>query len=240
MKSTIVFSAGLSCLILMCAAGAAGAPIGNSNQGRDYLVSTAMLSPWSFGIFGEGGTREVEWKDSGFPLELESRKLMVFLGYDVIRWITPFVAFGVSDMEFGGSQGGDTELELGAGLHLNLIDQEIMDPTLYEDKLRLTANLYYSQSETTWLSNTAKVNEFSANLLLSLVNDIEGHKEYLPYSLALFAGPSFSAISGDVRETQEVGFIIGLDVFYTKRVSFNFAFEKYEQETITSGINVRF
>ena len=76
-----------------------------------------------------------------------------------------------------------------------------------------------------WLSgildDEQAYSELFASATLSLVNDIYGDKYYLPFSIGVYVGPCYSVIETSSTSIEDdFGYVAGLEVFYTKRISF--------------------
>lgn len=214
-------------------------PIGSSNAGREYLLAAEPLGKWSCGVYSKARKRDVT--TGGLSLPMKSRKTMGYVGYDFKRWFTTYATAGSSETMIGGSGYADGESEYGVGMLFNILDHEILDPTLFEDKIRINAGWQYTSSGTKYAGATRKWHELFASLTVSLVNDVEGSKFYLPNSIAIFAGPIYSDIqSSSIDEKDAFGLITGLEVFYSEKISIDWAIERFESSAYTVGINIRF
>jgi hypothetical protein len=216
-------------------------PIGNSNMGREYLVNSDPLEHWSIGVFGGAGKRGVDL-DKGGEATLDITRGMVYLGYDALSWLTPYAALGVTDSSLGGATSdSSTKFAYGAGVNLKLLNQEIMDPNLMIDILRINADVYYNGSETETFGKTVKWGEFTSSLTLGLINDTRENKEYFPESIGIYAGPIYSYyVSSDFDAQSTIGLLAGLDIFFTKRTSFDISVQLFDETTVNGSLNIRF
>lgn len=233
------------CLIVSLLAGDFTAvfavPLGSSNMGREYLVGAGSPYKWSFGAYVETRERDVAIDRLSSLMSMKSSKIMGYVGYDFLSWFTTYFTAGQHRARIGSSGYADGELECGMGMHFNLLDQEILDPTLFEDKIRINADWQYTTSKTEYGSEVKKWRELFLALTISIVNDIEGNKLYLPNSVAVFWGPLYSDIQGgSINEKDKIGFTAGLEVFFTEKISLNLAIESFDEVTHIGGINVRF
>ena len=216
------------------------APVANSNMGREYLIGSSSLAHWSAGFFASDGGRRLSW-DGGGTFDMDFVKGGVYVGYDILGWMTPYCSVAANTVKADNTGSDDTELELGFGVQLNLLDQEIMDPTLLLDRLRINSNVFYARNDADWGTRSAKWRELSASLTASLVNDLDGNKAYWPESTAIYIGPIYSTYISDDLDTEESwGLIGGLRFYFTKRVSLDLSMEKYKLETFSGSLNVRF
>ncbi len=217
-------------------------PIGNSNMGREYLVNSDPLEHWSIGIFGGAGTRGIKL-DKGGNADLDINRGMVYVGYDLLSWITPFVALGItgSDISTTANSDSSSKFAYGAGINLKLLNQEIMDPNLMLDILRINADFYYNGSETEYMGDAITWGEFSSSLTIGLINDTRANNNMFPESIGLYAGPIYSYyISSDFEAKDTVGLLAGLDIFFTKRTSFDISVQLLDETTVNGSLNIRF
>ncbi len=243
MKKILINTMVVVTLISVFNTSTVAAPIGNSNMGREYLVNSDPLEHWSIGIFGGVGNRGVTL-DSGGDATLDITRGMVYVGYDILSWVTPYVTLGVTDSEISNLSSSDDSSSsgaYGAGVHLNLLSQEIMDPTLMIDLLRINADIYYNGSETDTASKTIKWGELSTSLTIGLVNDVRANKSMFPVSIGLYAGPIYSYyITSEFDAKETVGLLAGLDIFFTKRTSFDINAQLFDETSVSGSLNIRF
>lgn len=217
--TTIVFAT----LLGMAAPSLWASPIGHLTAGRRYYVAARDLHQWSAGGYVKSGSRDTRQGDYDFT------KAVMFLGHDFTPWVTTFVKAGMNNTTISAMVPDDDDysLEIGFGMRFNLLHHEIMDPTLLEDRLFVNASWEYSTTQASRGSSTQDFHELQASLTLSIVNDILGSKLYLPHSIGLFFGPTFSLVSTSGATTRdELGFIVGLEVFHSNRLSLHAALEQ--------------
>lgn len=219
-------------------------PVGNSNAGRDYLINDSALSRWSVGVYGADRDREIDLDGSPLSFTLEQRKSMVYVGFNLSSWLMVYGTIGESESKLRGVQFPDAsnELEYGAGVHVNVLDHEIPDPTLFENKIRVNIGGQYTFAETDHAFADWQWEEYMVYATVSIVNDIVGNKLFLPNSIALYGGPVYSGIrSDDIKQTEnEFGYNVGLEVFLTESVSLDIGIEKYDATGYAVGVHVRF
>ena len=220
-------------------------PVSNSNGARDYLVNDSSLNRWSVGIYGGERERNIRTDPHNIPYSIETRTFMAYLGFNLTRWLMVYGTIGETETELKNTPFTDDagyELAYGAGVHVHLLDHEIPDPTLLENKLRLVAGLQYVFNQTDQPIADWEWEEYMAYLTVSLVNDIAGNKLFLPNSVAIYAGPAYSDIrSDDIDQTSdEFGYTAGLEIFYTESVSFDIGIQDFGTTGLTGGLHVRF
>ncbi len=211
-------------------------PISDPNCGRSYLMGWADLSKWTLGVYNDGWNRDVRF----FLLDtsMQSQKVMGFLSYDLVRWMSIYGTGGSSKMKaFGGSE---TAGEIGGGLLFNIIDHEIADPTFIEDRLRLNMGVQYTMGTMTWSGRSVHWVEQSASLTLAFVNDLEGDRRFIPNGMSFFAGPVYSDLQSSVLgERGKWGYTAGAELFYSENVSFYIRTLDIDKGVFMGGVNIR-
>lgn len=230
----------LSSVATACFAG----PRGGSNWGRDYVVASQGLDPWSAGLYYHNREREVQVQPSRVPTLMKISEILVYAGFDLRPWWTVYASIGESKAKFGASEYDDGEMAYGFGTQFNLFDHEIEDPFLLEDRVRINAGGEYvlRETESAWRGNL-EWQELTGYLTVSIVNDVQADKMYYPDSIAVFAGPMYSDILGDDIKTpssDSFGYMVGLEVFCTKRLSLHVSMEAFEENGYSAGVNLCF
>lgn len=218
-------------------------PVGSSNESRDYLIAARELSNWSIGTMLNMRERDVTAFGSG-PVAMNTQGVLGFIGYDIARWITLYAIGGSGQRRIAGESapGG---AEYGAGLHFNLFDHDIMDATLFEDRLRVNASCHATYTECTFrgVQGIEALDTYAA-LTASVVNDLDGHKFYVPRSIAIYAGPVYSSIQNfdrTVRTLTPFGATLGLEFYWSQHFAWHVGANTYNGVVSPdSGLNVRF
>ncbi len=227
------------CLLTASLISAMAAPIGNVSAGRRYLIAAQDLTPWTAGLFVRSGEREAQV--SGWDRTFDYTRLAFYIGYDVFTWITPYVLIGANNTDLDGTGEGEFKPEWGFGMRLNLLHHDIMDPTLFEDTILVNASWQYSVSQAMRKGDEQEMHELCAVFTLSVLNEFSGSKLYLPEGMALFGGPIFSLVDTSGADMKEdYGLVAGLEVYYTKRISFYIAGELMGKDSagVMVGINL--
>lgn len=246
MKSN-TFLAGVAVIVSLLSLGTTvqAAPLGSLNEEMDHIVPVADLSRWSAGLYAHTRDRDVKVDGSALTTFMTQEKAMGYLGYTLLRGVTVYGTAGSGKTEFQRAYEGDYEAEYGGGVRLGLLDHSILDPLLLEDKIRLTATVQYTLTQTEiwpW-SNGLEWGELSANLLLSIVNDINGNKLFWPESIAVYGGALYTRLFGDLEDEDNWRLTFGLEVFVTERVALDAAVEMLDgggSAGSSFGLNVRF
>jgi hypothetical protein len=243
MKTRRLCSFVVFCLVLASSLPLAAGPRQPGNFGRDYVLNAQALSRWSLGGYFTTRDRDVLVTGRRVPTDMKNTAIMGYVGAEILPFLSAFVGLGESRTKFKPESHDDTGLCVAFGLQGNLLDHEIEDPALLEDRLRVNAELEYYFKEAEWRGRDLEWEELAASITLSIVNDIQGNKLYLPESLAVFGGPAYLDIQGsDVREASgdSFGYTLGLDIFYSKRISFFSRVEVFEETGYAGGVNVDF
>jgi len=212
-------------------------PVGTSPASKDYVVTAEDLHNWSGGFYLRGWERAIDedgW--SRWSGNMKMQQAMAFVGYDVAPWVTTYVTAGQTTLDAGNVNIADEDGVYGVGLRLNLLDHDILSPTLMEDRVLITSSWQYSMSK--------EFDEFFANLLLHVVNDLERDKFFVPYSIALYGGPVYSQISMDDYdyEVEDLfGMLFGVETHLDDNVGLHGGVEYFGEEiAFDAGLTLRF
>jgi len=242
MRTTLASTAVFVSLLSLACHPAFAAARGGSNYGRNYIVASEELQPWSVGAYYHQRDREVRVGGTGFYPMMELEEYAVYVGYDILPVWTVYASAGESETTFDISDYSEGEMSYGLGTQVNVFDHEIEDPFVMEDRIRINIGGEYIFRESEWLGKDVDYEELTGYATLSIVNDVRGDKTYLPDSIAIFGGPMYSDIRGDdFRDAKDDrwGYVAGLEVFFTKRITANVAYESFEEDGVTVGINLR-
>ena len=226
-------------LLTLGTASTMASPVGNVMAGRKYMVAARDLTPWSAGLYYRGGTREAEVGNTDESIEFS--RISVYAAYDVLSWLSPYVKIGSSTINLDNSTDPQSKPEFGFGARFNILHHDILDPTFFEDSIMVNASIEYSMTEATRDEDTQTFAEVYASATVSLLNEILGDKFYLPNGIALFLGPSYSIIeTGSTTTDSDFGFLIGLEIFYSEKVSFYLSSEQMGKDStsILAGLNI--
>lgn len=244
MKKILLCLYGAVTVSVLCCWRADAAPRATSNRTRDYVIGTQGLEGWSCGIFGRYQEREVEVGERDYPDTLENTRGMVYVGYDLLSWATPYVAVGLGQSDFNSGLDSDEKMAYGGGVSIHLMDVLIPDPALMEDRFRIEANAQYIQNEAEVLEETIEWGEFYASLTVGIVNDLEGNTLFHPKSIGIFAGPAISQFIGSDLDHQDsgdrIGFTAGMEIFLTDSISVYGSAEVFENAGVGAGLHMRF
>jgi len=214
-------------------------PIPGNQDGSTYLLPAPDLSRFSAGIYLQARAREV--KAHNIKNKLETRRTAGYLAYDILPWLSIYGTAMDSKQKFI-YETNEGSTEIGGGIILNIIDHEVMSPTLLEDIVRLTAMIQYTKGEYFFFRKSEDLNEIYGALTLHIINEVDGNKLYWPNAIGFFVGPVYSKLDGEnIEEAQAYGFSLGLEIYFTDRVTLNLGTEQFDQENkYLYGLHVRF
>ena len=237
MKNTFTLLSAAALLAISFTA-AQAFPTGKSNESGDYLSGTGLSHLLSGGIYGGTIDRDMQYNDTVLPLE--SSKAVIYLGLNLRPWLTLFAGVGGAEHTLGMSE-SDTTHVIEAGLLINVVDHDILDPSLFEDRLRINMGATWATTEAEWYGEDVKWQEINAFATISIVNDTTGNKLFNPNSIALYAGPVYSYITGDDLEAdQELGFMAGIEVFVSETISLDLGVRQFDSTGVEGGLNIQF
>ncbi len=235
-KTSIALSA--SVVLAISIVSAYAIPTGKSNESGDYVSGTGISHMLNAGIYGGTIEREVEYRNAVLPLD--SKQAVAFLGLELTPWATAFVGVGLADHQVGMME-SDTTHKLEAGVLLNLVDHEILDPALFEDRLRVNAGASWAYTGAEWASKDVRWQEATAFLTVSIVNDTTGNKFFNANSIAIYLGPLFNYIqSDDIELREEFGYMAGIEVFLTESISIDLGMRHIDSTGFEGGLNIDF
>jgi opacity protein-like surface antigen len=218
---------------------ASAVPIGASNESRDYIFSSGFPHFLKCGVFADETKRQVSLDD--FEYTMDSRRMMVYAGADLLPWLSLYGAVGGADAELGDFETGDKAFAYEVGAQLSVLDHEILNPTLFEDRFRIYANGSFAQTSSDLYGDSTDWSEMSVSLIASIVNDLDGNKFFYPNSIGLYAGPVLSDIQGsDINEETLLGWVVGLQVFLTESVSLDAGIRQFEHTGFSGGVHLQF
>jgi opacity protein-like surface antigen len=231
-------------LMLGSVASLTAAPRNPDNSGLAYMQGSSDLAGWTCGLYVEGWENSLKIGTARTTTDIESEKLMGFVGYDVVRWMTLYLTAGRSSAKFDGSS-QDSSAAFGGGVQFNILDVEIPDPRLEQDKLRLNGSLQGTYTSADYRNDNLSWVELYADLTVSLVNDTFGSSFLSPESTTIFVGPFYSSLltsdfNGPSGNENQIGLTVGGEVFLSKRISFNARYNYAEEKGYVAGVNVRF
>ena len=212
-------------------------PMGAARQPGDYFFGDQDLGRVMIGAYYLDRERQIT--TLGYLREMKVTKTMAYVGYEFLYGLCGFVTVGSTQTRFEYLRLTDSHSEYGFGLQLNILDHEIPDPTLVEDRIRVNATLQYTQSGADWIATEIDWEEIYGSLTVTFVNDIDGNKYFHCNSLAFFFGAVYSDLrSSGVDEESAFGYCAGFDIYFSEKVSFEFGTESIDDGSLFGGIHI--
>ena len=215
-------------------------PIGGGNEGLQYLEGVYRFDRWRAGVYANVMDREVEVDDSSMSGILTTERALTYVGYEILPWASGYLAAGMSKAKIDPEDYDGGNFEYGGGLQFNLLDHDLMGPTLTEDRLRVNAGAQLTKAQGEIYGEDVEWLDFFSSLTVGLVNDLTGDKFFVPDSISLYAGPAYSDLFGDVEATTEFGLVAGLEIFWTEGVTFDLGYQYFEEDGFYAGVNFNF
>ncbi|HAS83020.1 MAG TPA: hypothetical protein DCS43_10205 [Verrucomicrobia bacterium] len=242
MKKIYALLAVGSVIVSFVAVPAGAIPVGRNNEAINYLFKDPVLTRVTAGLYTGQTEREVTLGDSpSITRTLSGNRTTGYLGLSVLSWLNVYGLVGQNTAEIEFMSEGDAEMALGFGVSVNLLNHFIREPIPMEDAFRLNLGAQYLSLESDIGYDTLAWDEISASLTLSIVNHLDGNKNYRPESIALYIGPAFSTFRGDAISAETEGGVIGgVEIFITDSVSLDLGFEYFDTANLRAGVNVHF
>jgi hypothetical protein len=196
---------------------------------RDTLVESYSLARWSVGLNAEALDRDIDVR--GRTEILEAQSLSLFLGYDILPWLTVYGTGGAAEARpEGADDWGSAGPKWSLGVNANIWQFEVLDPSFLAGLLTLKTTMEVGWYDSDFADGQIEWREF----LWAIPLGYELHERDaetiggLDISLAIYAAPAISTISGDIGtpfggiefdEEDTVGLIAGADLFLARNVS---------------------
>ncbi len=240
MNSTIKILACATTVVAAVCGTAIASPRAAEASGANFLIAAEDFEGFHLGTYYRWNSRE-----TANHQDLSNDSFAVTVGYNVLDWLSLYVLGGTADVNPPNAFGDrGTAFLYGIGAWANLIDHDIISNLSCETRMRLTASAQVSAASPEIGNEDYDYTETFASLTLSIINDLVGNKNIWPESIGIFVGPVFNKYDCDKVKTvgDEIGFMMGLDVFVSDRVGLSAAYETYngEDEAITFSLNYSF
>lgn len=218
-------------------------PLGNVPTPIDHLVTARDLHRFGAGVYGGTTKRGIEIDGLRGERELKGDSIMAYVSFYPLTWVSAYAAGGYARYGLSDAMGGygprDSQWAFGA--RVNLLDHDVADPWIFEDRVRLTANVHYGMQDAEIGNHgTYEWSELKSSIMVSLVNDVVGNKLFLPLTISLYAGPVYSVLGGDLNETEEFGFAGGLQTQLSVHTALSVGVEDLDGTSVLASLDVRF
>lgn len=200
--------------------------------GDDFLA-VGNADRFSVGINYENIRRYVD-PDVGENFRLDATSVSLFLGYDVINWLTVFGTLGQSEnnSDFVLGQSDDRQFKWSVGVNANLYKWYIKEPKgMAGDRVTVRAFAEFASYEADTGIGNMDWNDMFIALPIAYErferNDrIEDDSDL--FRISIYAGPVLSFVNGsldtgagdtDFDADNTFGAIAGIDVYFTRSIS---------------------
>ena len=243
----IALKAASVCAVSCLFAGTAGAATQIDTGQRESLAKSDNLFPLVVGFdVEEESNRDVEW-DGGGSGEFGSRSYVAHVGFGVLPWLNVFGTVGQVEAKTEGDY-GDGEMRWSLGASANLFQYDIVDPEFLEGRLsfRAEAEMIRADFEADEQGGEWRELAAAATVNYEIFVDRVDTTDRVPYSLAIFAGPAYSNIDGEIdgggdfESDTEWGLAFGADLFVSHNLSLGLHVERFNDYGYRAGFRYRF
>jgi hypothetical protein len=207
-------------------------PTGSALNEAEYIAWGKDLGKWSFGAYFKSANQLAD-RGGFFESEAITEHNFVWLGYEVSRGVTPYLALGRGDFEFENFPVELDGTDIGIGVHFDLLDHDILDPFLMEDRIRIHGGILYLYNE--------DFQELSGALMLGLINDTDHTKLFGVHAIEIFGGILYSEVFGidDVSTEDVFGFTAGVNIYLTLHAAIQASVDHFNSTEFSGGLSIR-
>ncbi len=180
---------------------------------------------------------------------LEAKEISVYLGYDLLPWLTGFVTVGGTELKGEADIGSDAGLKLSGGISAYLWEGDLLEPAFMTGRFSIKAMASLSHQESDTDAGTVKWMDVMAALPIGYerFDRYPAGSSGLSTSLALYAGPAVSYWRGSAgtpfgslnfTAEEALGLVAGLDVFFAPSLSVGVKVLVFDE--LSYGASLRF
>lgn len=198
---------------------------------RDPLARGDMSERLSVGVTYTYTDREIS-VSRGADMVLKADRFSGYVGYDALPWLTTFVTLGGTRLDTSDAPwtSSDYEFSYSVGVNAYLWEADVLEPAFAAGRLTVKAHAEVGQNQSS--SNLGDSDWMELTIAIPV-----GYELFDRYaisdsgvstSLALYAGPAFSMLDGDIavggrvagfESDREFGALVGADVYFAPSVS---------------------
>ena len=199
----------------------------------DDFMAVGSADKFSVGVNYENIKRYVE-PDQGEDFRLDASSVSLFLGYDVIDWLTVFATVGQSEnsSDFILGQADSRQVKWSVGANANLYKWYIREPKVATgDRVTIRAFAEFARYEADTGAGNMDWNDILIVIPIAYErfernSRIDNDSEL--FRLSIYAGPALSFVNGsldtgvgdtDFSAKQEFGVVAGIDLYFTRSIS---------------------
>ncbi len=224
--------------LLVCTTSTFADPTGGSLFQTDYLLSSYDRPQWTVAFYHGSGSRGIQSGAATGQMNIDRNQLRI--GYNLQDWLSALLYVGPTKLSLEGS-GNDTETELMYGLHARLLSHDFENVQMEENQFRVDATFMKTDAS----GDFTEWEETNWSVMMSLVNMVKGNHQFVPVATVFKLGPVWSTVDGKVgnssiSEDSNTGLGTGIEIYFNKSMSFEWEFQKFEEDFHTFGLRFRF
>ncbi len=197
------------------------------------------------GVSYEDIERGIEFDDVDHILRADA--LSLYLGYDVLPWVTVFGSIGGVELDSVDGTDSDSKLKVSAGISAYIWEADILAPIYMAGRLSLKPMAEISHYESDTIDGDVEWIDVMAALPFGYER-FDRHPESpkgIATSLALYVGPAISYVDGtvdtssgddDFEHDELFGVIAGVDVFLSAGVSLGAEFSIFDETSAAASL----
>ena len=217
---------------------------------REPLVRGSVSDRLSIGMNYNRIKRGITVNNMPFVDVLEADSISGYAGYDVMPWLTAFVTAGGSSLRGGDWSSSDYGLHVSGGLHAYLWEADVLSPTFAAGRVSIKGMVEIGHHRSDSLYGGSDWLEMLAALPVGyeFFDRYPTKRSGVATSLALYVGPVFSYLDGDLAvgpgmksgfsSDRSIGAVAGADVYFAP--SFGVGVKVMLLDEVSTGASVRF
>jgi len=185
--------------------------------------------------------------DNGPDAILDAASWDVYIGYDVLPWLTVFTTLGSSEIDDADEIDTSAKFKISGGANAYLWEGDVLEPNYMAGRFTLKATFelsrYDSESDVgdvSWIDAT-----FAIPLGYEIFDDYTESTKGINTSVALYIGPAISYVNGtweslnddlDFEGKELLGLIGGVDLFLSPTLSMGVAFRHFDETSVAGSL----
>lgn len=198
-----------------------------SSISRSPLAIGSVSERLSIGVGYERIKRDVDFQ-VGPDRVFEADRISGYVGFDVLPWLTLYVTAGSTEFKDDSGIKTAAGLSVCGGVSAYLWESDVLTPAFIAGRLSIKAMAEASRSRSDYDGSEEEWTEAMAALPIGyeIFDRYPTGASGIQTSLALYAGPAVSSMSGTVKNAdndfdakKQVGFVAGLDIYLAPQFS---------------------
>lgn len=218
---------------------------------REPLAVGRVSERLSIGVGYDSIKRGLDIKNgpAGLGALLEADSLSGYAGFDVLPWLTSFVTVGSVELKSGAGIKTDAKLKISGGVSAYLWEADVLSPGFMAGRVSVKADAELARFESGVENVSVEWFEALAALPIGyeLFDRYPSGSSGVATSLALYAGPAISYLSGTAKTSygdvdfdgdQQFGMVAGADVYFAPQISIGAKLTIFDE--LSYGATLRF